>query len=210
MKLRLSSVKKVLLVVMTGIVGILFYLNISSCEMDSVTYDSMVERAETALRYSKRKGLSERYCLFVDYSIPSGTPRVFVWDFNEGKVIGRTYCMHGPGLGSTQEKPAFSNVPGSKCSALGKFAVTHEHGQKLKRSFRLKGLEKLNRTAYARGLMIHRSRLVDRNCHKKYLPLDERSCMGCVTVSSRGMSYLEKIINSEKKELLLWSYCSED
>ena len=69
--------------------------------------------------------------------------------------------MHGPGLGSTAEKPVFSNRPGSKCSALGRFVVTKKHGSKLKRSYRISGLDLDNQTALARGLMIHSSRWVD-------------------------------------------------
>ena len=169
-------------------------------------YEDLETRAVEAQKVAHRRGLSEDYCLFVDYSIPSGTPRLFVWSFQENKAVASTYVMHGPGLGSTAEEPVFSNAPGSKCSSLGEFAVTKNHGAKLKRSFRLRGLELANRTAWGRGLMIHRSTWVDRHCGKKHIPLHEKSCSGCVTVSSPGMAYLEKLINRQSKQLLLWSY----
>ena len=41
-------------------------------------YERIEERAEKALRYARRNGLSTNYCVFVDYGIPSGSPRVFV------------------------------------------------------------------------------------------------------------------------------------
>ena len=50
-------------------------------------YDELEFRAEKALKYAQRKGLNEHYCLFVDYGIPSGKPRLFVWSFIDGKVI---------------------------------------------------------------------------------------------------------------------------
>ena len=164
------------------------------------------DRASKALQYAQRHGLNTDYALFIDYSIPSGTPRLFVWDYNKKKVVARTYVMHGIGGGSTMSDPVFSNKPGSQCSSLGRFEVTKKHGNKLKRSFRLKGLDRSCSNAYRRGIMIHRSTWVDRWCWKEYIPLHGNSCQGCITVSSKGMNYLEKLINSQSKPLLLWSY----
>lgn len=173
--------------------------------VDSIT---MVERAAVAKAYARKHGMNTDYALFVDYSIPSGTPRLFVWDFRQGRIIARTYVMHGPGKGSSDETPVFSNQVGSMCSSLGKFKVTKSHGYKLKRSFKLKGLEKSNSNAWRRGLMIHRSTWVDRHCRKQYIPLHTPSCQGCITVSSRGMNYLEKLIKKESAPILLWAYTS--
>lgn len=92
---------------------------------------------------------------------------------------------------------------------LGRFLVTKEHGQSLKRSFRLKGLDSDNKTAYSRGLMIHSAGWVNDHCWKKYIPLRRSSCQGCVTVSSKGMKYLWRLVNKEKTQLLLWSYYGE-
>lgn len=186
-----------------------YYVNELPARPDNRNYSGLEERAQAAERFVKRHGMNEDYCLFVDYGIPSGTPRLFVWSFKENAVVARTYAMHGPGKGSTAEKPVFSNMPGSQCSSLGRFAVTKKHGEKLKRSFKLQGLDTDNQTAWARGLMIHRSSWVDKNIHKTYIPLHAKSCEGCVTVSSNGMDYLEKLINSQKKELLLWSFYTE-
>lgn len=174
---------------------------------DNQYYVSIEKRAIVANKVARRHNLNTNYCLFVDYGIPSGTPRLFVWSFKDNKIVARTYVMHGPGKGSTAEKPVFSNKPGSNCSSLGRFVVTKEHGAKLKRSYRLKGLDKNNQSAFLRGLMIHRAKWVDINCWRKNIPLNGRSCQGCITVSSRGMNYLEDLINGEKKRLLLWTYC---
>jgi len=174
---------------------------------DNTQYENIEQRAEKALAFAKRHQMNERYALFVDYSIPSGTPRLFVWDFQKKRIVASTYVMHGPGKGSTAEKAVFSNRPGSNCSSLGRFLVTKDHGTRLKRSFRLKGMDIDNQTSYARGLMIHKSGWVDRYCWKKYIPLHSASCQGCVTVSSRGMDYIWKLVNEQKRPLLLWNYC---
>ena len=168
--------------------------------------DPMAVRAAEAFDYAKRHKMNGNYVLLVDYSIPSGTPRMFVWSYEKNRVVARTYVMHGIGGGSTAEIPVFSNKVGSECSSLGKFKVTKAHGSKIKRSFRLQGLERSNSNAFRRGIMIHRSTWVDRFCSKEYIPLHKPSCQGYITVSSRGMNYLEKLIKSESKPLLLWSY----
>ena len=169
--------------------------------------DPLAIRAAEALAYARKHHLNTEYVLLLDYSIPSGTPRLFVWDYERDKVVARTYVMHGVGGGSTAKEPVFSNTAGSKCSSVGKFKVLKSHGAKLRRSYRLQGLERSNSHAYKRGIMIHRSTWVDKWCWKKYIPLHEPSCQGCITVSSKGMSYLEKLIKSESTPLLLWSYC---
>ena len=176
---------------------------------DRREYKTIEERAEKALAFAKRHDMNEHYALFVDYVIPSGTPRLFVWDFHQKKIVASTYVMHGPGGGSTDERPRFSNKPGSGCSSLGRFLVTKEHGNRNKRGFRIKGLDIDNQSAYARALMIHGSRWVDSHCWMRYIPLHRTSCQGYVTVSSRGMNYLYSLISKEKKPLLLWNFESK-
>ena len=174
---------------------------------DGHRYESIEERAEQALKYAGRKGMSTNYCVFVDYGIPSGSPRVFVWSFAEGRVVYRGHAMHGPGKSSTAETPVFSNAPGSHCSSVGKFEVTRRHGKRNKTGYYLKGLERSNSRAYYRGIMIHSSRWVDRNAWRKYIPLNARCCLGCVTVSTRDMRYIGRLVEKEDRHLLLWSYC---
>ena len=174
---------------------------------DHSTYENLEERAGAALVVAHRNGLNEKYCVFVDYSIPSGTPRMFVWSFEENKVIASTYVMHGSGRGSTAEKAVFSNKPGSDCSALGRFAITRQHGSRNKGGYYVRGLDFDNQTARSRGIMVHSAIWVDLNCWRKYIPLNERSCRGCFTTSSRGMAYLRNLIESEGKNIMIWAYC---
>ena len=169
-------------------------------------YPDMVLRAEKALQYAERKGMNAHYCIFLDYSIPSGKPRLFVWSFEKGRIIYSGHAMHGPGKGSTDESPVFSNVYGSHCSSVGKFEVTRDRGTRNKTGLRLKGLELSNKSAYSRGIMIHGSRLVDTNKWRKFIPLNEKYCQGCVTVSTRDMAYINRLLGKEDRNLLLWSY----
>lgn len=176
---------------------------------DRTEYEALEDRATAAFEFARRRGMSTKYALFVDYSVPSGTPRLYVWDFLQNKIIARTYVMHGPGMGSTAEKPVFSNKPGSNCSSLGRFLITRQHGRQNKTGYMLRGLDTDNQTAYGRGLMIHRSVFLDGHVWMKYIPLKGSSCSGCVTVTSRGMKYIGKLVKSEDKPILLWNYCGK-
>ena len=50
---------------------------------DRCEYKTIEERAGKALAFAHRHNMNEHYALFVDYGIPSGTPRLFVWDFQQ-------------------------------------------------------------------------------------------------------------------------------
>lgn len=207
-KIRICLSVVLLLVVVVAMSGLYWawkYYGLSEMN-DRREYKILLERSEKALSFARRHNMNEHYALFVDYGIPSGTPRLFVWDFLKKKIIASTYVMHGPGGGSTAIRPRFSNRPGSECSSLGRFLVTKDHGNRLKCSFRLRGMDSDNQSAYTRGLMIHSSTWVDKWCWLKYIPLHRASCQGCITVSSRGMNYLWSLINKEKEPLLLWSF----
>ncbi len=203
MKRRVTLILLSILVLLAAGAGICSFL---FGWFDGRRYESIEARAEQALKYAGRKGMNTNYCLFVDYGIPSGSPRVFVWSFAERKVVYRGHAMHGPGKGSTAETPVFSNAPGSHCSSVGKFEVTRRHGKRNKTGYYLKGLERSNSQAYYRGIMIHPSMWVDRNTWRKYIPLNARSCLGCVTVSTRDMRYIGRLVEKEDRHLLLWSY----
>lgn len=171
--------------------------------------NGLEEKAQESLDYARQHGMNEHYCLLLDYSIPSGHPRLFVWSFEKDGVIYMAHAMHGPGKGSTARFPVFSNEPGSESSSLGRFKITKQHGTVNESGYYLKGLDTTNSNAYSRGLMIHGSYWVDFNRWRRYIPLNRRSCQGCVAISNREMAYLSNIIEEENETLLLWSYCSE-
>ena len=125
---------------------------------DNSKYENLAERAVAARKVAKQMGLSDKYCLLVDYSLPSGTPRMFVWSFDEWRVVARTYVMHGPGNGSTDEKPVFSNKPGSNCSSLGWYLVDRSVGVSVHYGYKyhaVDGKDATNSNARRRQILIH-------------------------------------------------------
>ena len=167
---------------------------------------SFKERVTKAQEYANIHNMSSHYALFIDYSIPSGTPRLFVWDYNKDAIVEKLHVMHGSGRNSTDETPVFSNEIDSNCSSIGRFKITREHGTRLKQSYRLIGMDETNSRALQRGILIHNSKWVDKYLCEDYIPLNEIHCKGCVTISSEGMNYIENLILSENKPILLYSY----
>lgn len=51
--------------------------------------------------YCERRGYSTDYYILVDFSIPSGKKRFFIYDLQHGKRVLSSYCMHGCGKGNT-------------------------------------------------------------------------------------------------------------
>lgn len=148
--------------------------------------------------YCKLRGYSTDYYILVDFSIPSGKKRFFIYDLQNGKRVMSSYCMHGSGKGNTDAKPKFSNEPGSGCSSLGRYVMVGK-GRKFKNSIRLRGLDKNNSRALARGILIHSARKVTRfSGERDYIPIGSES-RGCFTVSRDCMAKVMEIYRGSSK-----------
>lgn len=180
-----------------------------------MTYYTQIDQCPSFLdkkalkQYCRDSGFNTNICILVNYSIPSGKPRFFVYDFNKAKIIYRSRCAHGLGGGSTARKPVFSNSEGSKCSSLGKFVFIGTGSAHYKNCFRLKGLDESNNNATQRGILIHSASIVSRFKLLPWIPLN-RSCEGCFTITKGGLMKLHEIYNKESnKNILLYAYKSK-
>ncbi len=157
------------------------------------------ESIEQVRGYCERRGYSTEYYILVDFSIPSGKKRFFVYDLQSGRKVMSSYCMHGSGSGNTDAKPKFSNDFGSGCSSLGRYIMLGK-GTKFKNCIRLRGLDRSNCLAEMRGILIHSAGKVTRfHGEKDYIPIGTES-RGCFTVSSDCINEVMKIYRSSSKE----------
>ena len=168
----------------------------------SAVHASAKGKAHALKAYAVRNGYDTCHCFLVDYSLPSGTPRFFIWNFATDEIDFADFCMHGAGKGNT----------GSNCSSLGRFAVRkNRYGKVLgeKRSRVIVGLDPSNSNALRRGLLIHDSYFLDGQSliPRKHLPLNGASCSGCVTITSKGFRKAKAIIDGSPKGILMWNYC---
>lgn len=91
----------------------------------------------------------------IDYSLPSTTPRLWVFDVARRELLHRELVAHGMGSGGNYAR-AFSNVEGSKQTSLGLFLTADTYYGKNGYSMRLHGLEKdINHLALPRTIVVH-------------------------------------------------------
>lgn len=91
----------------------------------------------------------------IDYSLPSTTRRMWVFDLAAQKLMYDEFVAHGQGTGDNYAKK-FSNKDGSHATSLGLFttAETYQGGNGY--SLRMDGLEKgVNDNARSRAIVIH-------------------------------------------------------
>lgn len=189
------------------------YLYMSSCDgksapkQDPYFEDYLPARVEEARKFLvDHHKLNQDYCVLVDYAIPSGSPRVFVWSFKENAMVYKAHTMHGPGGGSTRSEAVLSNVSGSNCSAPGHFAITKERGNLIRDGYYLRGLDTANKNARARAIMFHRYAYSDGD--ERYLPINKNICSGCVTVFNEEFVYFDNLIQSNRNLIMLWAFDS--
>ena len=156
--------------------------------------------------YCRKYGYNDRYYVEVDFSVPSGRKRFTIYDLRTGRQAYASYCMHGSGEGNTEAVPRFSNVPGSKCSSLGRYLITgHGTSKRLGRYLALRGLDRTNYNAARRGIYIHSARVVSRfRGETDYLPLGTAS-EGCFTVTGNCVTRMFDLYAEGGRPIMLYA-----
>ncbi len=178
---------------------------IAGNHISEATRNRAADHARKALEYCRLHGMRTDVCFLVDFDVHSGQDRFFIYDFDKQEIVYSTTCEHGRGGNSTLMKPEFSNVPGSKCTSLGRYAVkeySHMHNYKFVPCFRLDGLDKSNSNARMRGILIHPN-------FSQFptwpLPLLFRT-EGCFGMSLRAFCVIKEHKATSSKPVLLWAY----
>jgi hypothetical protein len=152
------------------------------------------ERAEELRAYCEAGGYNADYAILVDYGRVSVQKRLYVYDFNRGKVVMQSLAGHGSGGESTILKADFSDVPGSHCSSLVHYRVGRNrrmYNRPLVPAFELIGLDKTNANALDRGILIH--------------PSAGPLSWGCVMLPLYKYHQLSEFLNTQS-DVILWAY----
>jgi len=135
--------------------------------------------------YTLKQDFCHDYAIFIDMSLPSNEKRWYVIDLETKKIIYKTYVAHGKGSGEGKQATSFSDRPGSYCTALGIYKIKGscigEHGF----SYILDGLEKNNKNALSRGIIIHSAWYADDNFILNYGRCG--SSWGCPAISANAL-----------------------
>lgn len=159
------------------------------------------EKIKEAIKYIEQSKLNKEYIFFVDMSEPSNKKRLFVYDVKTEKKIFESYVSHGKGSGTSKWAEIFSDVPNSKATSLGKYKVGESYYGKHGKSYKLKGLEKSNRNAESRAIVIHGAWYVEEDFIKKYNRCG--NSFGCPAMSEKAFKECERYF---KKDVLFWIY----
>jgi hypothetical protein len=205
---------------------IIFFLSIFSCKSEGLeTFqqnifhvdtlapklnDSILHfKAQEAFSYCESKNMNTHYSIFIDMSVHSGYQRFVLWDHTNDSTIFQCLVSHGCcqnawGTDFTKDKPGFSNIDGSHCSALGKYRIGEraysQWGINIK--YVLHGLETSNSNALSRYIVLHSWEAVP---NAEVYPQGTPEGWGCPAISNDAMTLLDAYLQNEKN-VLLWIY----
>lgn len=165
-----------------------------------VDKERLRKKGAAARDYCRQNGLNSRFCILVDYSLPSGLNRLFVWDFQSEKVVMSMPVAHGRGKEKgTKARPQFSNEEESWLSSLGKCRIAERYEGSFGISYRLDGLDVTNSNVRKRCIVLHAYRTVTPFA---IYPLRVGRSKGCVMVSHYSMRKLDALLKNEENVLL--------
>lgn len=188
--------KKILIFVLVAIV-VFFAIKISISPKD-------IDKNKI-YTYCKNNGYNTEYCCLVDFSIPQGLNRFFVYSFKENKIIKESLCAQGKGKNNNIFNKTFSNKIGSNYSSLGKYKIGKLRPMSssyFKEGFTVYGLDTTNSNAYSRAILIHGGNAPFETFPLPCLPVSK----GCFAVSNPMMEYLKELTKRVSKPLLLYAY----
>ncbi len=160
-----------------------------------------LDRIRQAKDFTLKQDCSNNYAIFIDMSLPSNEKRWYVVDLEAKKILYETYVAHGKGSGEGKQATSFSDRPGSYCTALGIYKIkgrcTGEHGL----SYILDGLEKNNKNAMSRGIIIHSAWYADDDFIFNYGRCG--NSWGCPAISTNALKTCEPYL---KPGTIVWIY----
>jgi len=166
----------------------------------------LLTTALAAISSAHERGISGRDDLLtiIDYSLPSTTPRLWVLDLAQGKVLFHELVAHGSGSGDNYAV-RFSNTMESRQTSLGLFRTggTYEGGNGY--SLKLQGLERgVNDRAEERHIVIHGAWYVSAEHARRQGRLGRS--WGCPALSE---AVAHSVIDTIKNGSFVFAYASE-
>ncbi len=155
--------------------------------------------------YVIANGFNTDMCFMVDMAIPSGKNRFFIYNIKEGTVEQSSLVSHGSGsyTKGCNDLLAFSNMPNSFKTSLGRYKIGNSYYGQYGLSYKLYGLDSTNSNAFQRSIVLHSDKYVPQ---VETYPRHIFESAGCPTVSPNFLADLDKYIKASKKPILLWIY----
>lgn len=170
--------------------------------------DSLSIYAKQAKQFCVKKKMNSDYFFLIDLNVHSGLKRFCVWDFKRDTIIKSLMVSHGCSKyrwsgTNTKERAEISNVDGTHCSSIGKYKIGERGFSNwgINVKYLLHGLESTNDNALARQIVLHGW---DGVTDEEVFPNGTPEGWGCPAVSNKGMTYLDSLLSTSSKPVLLW------
>lgn len=153
--------------------------------------------------YIKNKDYNQDLAVFINFKIPSGKYRYFLYDLKNNKIVQKAIVSHGSGSvvqGSNDLQ--FSNTEGSYQSSLGKYAIGGSYMGQFGKAYRLKGLDPTNSNAMQRAIVLHSFSSVSDVESEKPATLS----LGCPMLSLNAFKETAKYIDQSEKPIILYTF----
>ncbi|WP_419494467.1 murein L,D-transpeptidase catalytic domain-containing protein [Chryseobacterium bernardetii] len=186
---------------------IFFFILLVSCSkaesQQATLFGIPASKISEIKEFVKGKDYNQELAVFINFKIPSGKYRYFIYDLRNNKIVQKAIVAHGSGSvisGSNALK--FSNVEGSYQSSLGKYAIGSSYIGQFGKAYRLKGLDSTNDNAMQRAIVLHSfSSVPDMESEKP-------TCLslGCPMLSVNAFKETAKYINKSEKPIILYTF----
>jgi hypothetical protein len=151
--------------------------------------------------FLKENKFNEQWVLVAHLGIHSGLPRMAFVNIKTKTFADSGCVFHGYGAEAFSEKAIFSNTPNSYCSSKGRYKIGKKYNGSFGTSYKLHGLDKTNKNAYARFIVLRSYYMVP---EKAAYPAFIMNSQGCPMVSPQYLYRLSKYIDTSERPILLW------
>lgn len=185
---------------------VLFILLISCSKAESQQADALgvpQARITEIKNYIKDKKYNQNIAVFINFKIPSGKYRYFIYDLKNNKIIQKAIVSHGSGsVVQGSNNLQFSNIEGSYQSSLGKYAIGVSYIGQFGKAYRLKGLDPTNDNAMERAIVLHSFSSISDVESEKPAALS----LGCPMLSINAFKETSKYIDRSEEPIILYTF----
>ncbi len=184
----------------TLVLFLLFIFFLPKCQESTALRKEKIEEVRNFVKDSK---YSQEIAIFINFRIPSGKFRFFIYDLKNNRVLDKGIVAHGSvSVIKNSKQLKFSNKEGSYQSSLGKYEIGESYFGSFGKSYRLKGLDSSNSLAVKRAIVLH-----SYNCIKD-VESAQPACLslGCPMLSLKFFKKTAGYIDSSKKPVILFAF----
>ena len=169
----------------------------------NITIARIWQKALLAKAYVNEHKFNKQFCFLIDMRLSSGKKRFFVYNLQLDSVEIAGLVTHGSGSQTVTDELAFSNIPNSHCTSLGKYKTGKSYYGSFGLAYKLYGLDKTNDKAFNRFVVLHaHNRVPD----FEIAPSTICVSYGCPTVSPAFLTKLKTYLDQSQQPVLLWIY----